>query len=71
MRFTHSRTHALTHSRTHSDYLDRGLFVKAFFNNLIKIKRDFSMDVTVEKFLFYFRHFLNNGFFVFEEALAL
>lgn len=54
-----------------SDYLDRGLFVKAFFNNLIKIKRDFSMDVTVEKFLFYFRHFLNNGFFVFEEALAL
>ncbi|MGO5156128.1 hypothetical protein ACTQ2W_07140 [Ligilactobacillus ruminis] len=52
-------------------YLDRGLFVKAFFNNLIKIKRDFSMDVTVEKFLFYFRHFLNNGYFVFEEALAL
>lgn len=29
------------------------------------------MDVTVEKFLFYFRHFLNNGFFVFEEALTL
>lgn len=54
-----------------ADYLDRGLFVKVFFNNLIKIKRDFSMDVTVEKFLFYFRHFLNNGFFVFEEALPL
>ena len=61
----------LTHSLTHFDYLGRGLFVKNFFNNLIKIKRDFSMDVTVEKFLFYFRHFLNNGFFVFEEALAL
>ena len=29
------------------------------------------MDVIVEKFLFYFRHFLNNGFFVFEEALPL
>ena len=29
------------------------------------------MDVTVEKFLFYFRNLLNNGFFVFEEALAL
>lgn len=61
----------LNQSINQSDYLDRGLFVKAFFNNLIKIKRDFSMDVTVEKFLFYFRHFLNNGFFVFEEALAL
>lgn len=59
------------HSLTHSDYLERGLFVKVFFYNLIKIKRDFSMDVTVEKFLFYFRHFLNNGFFVFEEALTL
>ena len=29
------------------------------------------MDVIVEKFLFYFRHLLNNGFFVFEEALTL
>lgn len=56
---------------THFDYLGRGLFVKNFFNNLIKIKRDFSMDVIMEKFLFYFRHLLNNGFFVFEEALAL
>lgn len=56
---------------THSDYLDRGLFVKAFFYNLIKNKRNFSMDVIVEKFFFYFKHLLNNGFFVFEEALAL
>lgn len=62
---------SINQSINQSDYLDRGLFVKAFFNNLIKIKRNFSMDVTVEKFLFYFRHFLNNGFFVFEEALAL
>lgn len=61
----------LTHSLTHFDYLGRGLFVKNFFNNLIKIKRDFSMDIIMEKFLFYFRHLLNNGFFVFEEALAL
>lgn len=59
------------HSRTHADYLDRGLFVKVFFYNLIKNKRNFSMDVIVEKFLFYFKHLLNNGFFVFEEALAL
>ena len=29
------------------------------------------MDVIVEKFFFYFKHLLNNGFFVFEEALAL
>ncbi len=63
--------YSINQSINQSDYLDRGLFVKAFFNNLIKIKRDFSMDVTVEKFLFYFRHFLNNGFFVFEEALTL
>lgn len=63
--------YSINQSINQSDYLDRGLFVKVFFNNLIKIKRDFSMDVTVEKFLFYFRHFLNNGFFVFEEALAL
>ena len=56
---------------TRSDYLERGLFVKVFFYNLIKAKRNFSMDVIVEKFLFYFRHFLNNGFFVFEEVLAL
>lgn len=61
----------LTHSLTYFDYLGRGLFVKNFFNNLIKIKRDFSMDIIMEKFLFYFRHLLNNGFFVFEEALAL
>lgn len=33
----------LTHSLTHFDYLGRGLFVNNFFNNLIKIKRDFSM----------------------------
>ncbi|WP_229092154.1 hypothetical protein, partial [Ligilactobacillus ruminis] len=62
---------SINQSINQSDYLDRGLFVKTFFYNLIKNKRNFSMDVIVEKFLFYFRHLLNNGFFVFEEALAL
>lgn len=34
----------LTHSLTHSDYLDRGLFVKAFFYNLIKTKENSLMQ---------------------------
>lgn len=34
----------LTHSLTHSDYLERGLFVKAFFYNLIKIKENSLMQ---------------------------
>ena len=37
-------THSLTHSLTHSDYLDRGLFVKHFFDNLIKIKENSLMQ---------------------------
>ena len=37
-------THSLTHSLTHFDYLGRGLFVKNFFNNLIKIKENSLMQ---------------------------
>ena len=37
-------THSLTHSLTHFDYLDRGLFVKSFFGNLIKIKESLFMQ---------------------------
>ena len=36
--------HSLTHSLTHFDYLGRGLFVKNFFNNLIKIKENSLMQ---------------------------
>lgn len=32
------------HSLTHFDYLDRGLFVKSFFGNLIKIKESLFMQ---------------------------
>lgn len=32
------------HSLTHSDYLERGLFVKAFFYNLIKTKENSLMQ---------------------------
>ena len=34
----------LTHSLTHSDYLERGLFVKVFFYNLIKTKKNSLMQ---------------------------
>lgn len=33
-----------THSLTHSDYLERGLFVKVFFYNLIKTKENSLMQ---------------------------
>ena len=33
-----------THSLTHFDYLERGLFVKAFFYNLIKTKENSLMQ---------------------------
>ena len=36
--------HSLTHSLTHSDYLERGLFVKVFFYNLIKTKKNSLMQ---------------------------
>lgn len=36
--------HSLTHSLTHSDYLERGLFVKVFFYNLIKTKENSLMQ---------------------------
>ena len=45
--------HSLTHSLTHSDYLERGLFVKVFFYNLIKTKEN-SLMQRVSGFFFAF-----------------